>query len=233
MGDSSEKTKKHSKETDAPVVKKNHEDEATEAKRIEIKGDEEGDSIGKAGQKPSAEIYAEQEGESLKQELESVKQKAEEEHDRLLRIAAEFENYKKRMQRQEEEYRKYANEALIKELLTVVDNLERAVCCSGEGVKGEGEDACILEGVEMTLNEILKILKKFHVTEIQAIGKPFDPSLHMAIMQEDSEDFPENTVISEFQKGYMIHNRLLRPAMVVVSKREKSPKQGGEIKTGR
>jgi len=153
----------------------------------------------------------------LKAELDQVRQEAADEHDRLLRLSAEFENYKKRMDRQVEEFKKYANETLLKELLTVVDNLERAIS-STNGDKNVTSDACVIEGVEMTLNEILKLLKRFDVEPIEAKGKPFDPVYHEAMMQEETDEYPENTVINEFQKGYMIHDRLLRPAMVVVSK---------------
>ena len=155
--------------------------------------------------------------EQLKSELDQVRQAAADEHDRLLRLSAEFENYKKRMDRQVEEFKKYANESLLKELLTVVDNLERAIS-STDVDKGVTSEACVIEGVEMTLNEILKILKKFDVTPIEAKGKPFDPVYHEAMMQEETDEYPENTVINELQKGYLIHDRLLRPAMVVVSK---------------
>jgi molecular chaperone GrpE len=155
--------------------------------------------------------------EQLKAELEKVKNEAADEHDRLLRLSAEFENYKKRMDRQADEFKKYANESLLKELLTVVDNLERAISSTSADSRNENE-ACVVEGVEMTLNEILKILKKFDVRPIEAKGKPFDPVYHEAMMQEETDEYPENTVINELQKGYMIHDRLLRPAMVVVSK---------------
>jgi molecular chaperone GrpE len=154
---------------------------------------------------------------SIEDQLEAAKQEAVQERDRLLRLSAEFENYKKRMNRQMDEFRKYANETLLKDLLSVVDNLERALSTS---VKDAGEtiQGSLIEGVEMTLNEILKILTKFNVTPIESLKKPFDPVFHEAVMQEESDDQPENTVINEFQKGYMIHDRLLRPSMVVVSK---------------
>jgi molecular chaperone GrpE len=98
-----------------------------------------------------------------------------------------------------------------------VDNLERAIS-STNGDRSVEREACVVEGVEMTLNEILKILEKFHVQPIEAKGKPFDPTYHEAMMQEETDEYPENTVINELQRGYMIHERLLRPAMVVVSK---------------
>jgi molecular chaperone GrpE len=156
----------------------------------------------------------------LSDNLETLKQNVEKERDRFLRLSAEFENYKKRMTRQMDDFRKYANESLLKDLLTVVDNLERAIQTSEKEVT-ESTQVCVVEGVEMTLTEVLKILKKGHVTPVEAMGKAFDPAFHEAVMQEESEEHPENTVINEFQKGYLIHDRLLRPAMVVVSK-EKS-----------
>ncbi|HMA66818.1 MAG TPA: nucleotide exchange factor GrpE [Desulfosalsimonadaceae bacterium] len=155
--------------------------------------------------------------EKLKSELEQVRQEAKDEHDRLLRLSAEFENYKKRMNRQSDEFKKYANESLLKDLLTVVDNLERAIT-STDGDRGVEKEGCVVEGVEMTLNEILKILRNYHVEPIEAKGKPFDPVYHEAMMQEETDEHPENTVVNELQKGYMLHDRLLRPAMVVVSK---------------
>ncbi|MBS3756838.1 MAG: nucleotide exchange factor GrpE [Desulfobacterales bacterium] len=157
--------------------------------------------------------------EQLKTELSTAKAEAADTYDRLLRLSAEFENYKKRVQRQMEDHKKYANEDLIKDLLSVVDNLERALNAAGEKQKDE-TGACMAEGVEMTLNEIVKILKNHNVTPIEARGKPFDPTYHEAVMQEESDDYPENTVISEFQKGYMLHDRLIRPAMVTVAKQK-------------
>lgn len=148
-------------------------------------------------------------------ELESTQKEAKDNYDRLLRVSAEFENYKKRTTREQTEFRKYANEALIKDLLSAVDNLERAI----SSVTSESEEVTtFLKGVELTLQEILKILKRYNVSPIEAIGNPFDPCFHQAVMQTESTDYPANTVVEELQKGYLIFDRLLRPAMVVVSK---------------
>ena len=169
---------------------------------------------------PEAETGEEQEPptevDQLKKEVAEARAEAAETYDRLLRLSAEFENYKKRMQRQAEDHRKYANESIIKDLLSVVDNLERAVNASRQS--DSQADACMLEGLEMTLNEIRKVLKKYHVEPVEAVGQPFDPTYHEAVMQQPSEDYPDNTVIQEMQKGYMLHDRLIRPAMVVVAK---------------
>ncbi len=167
--------------------------------------------------------------ESVKQELETVRQEAADTYDRLLRMSADFENYKKRSLRDREEQKKFANESLIKDLLPVVDNLERALVAAKEQQASDSDHSgSMVEGVEMTLNEIVKILRDYNVTPIEAQGKPFDPTYHEAVMQEQSDQYPENTVINELQKGYMLHDRLIRPAMVVVSKG--SPNNTNETK---
>ena len=157
----------------------------------------------------------------LEERIETSEQELKDTYDRLLRVSAEFENFKKRATRESDEFRKYANEALVSALLPVVDNLERAVDSSKEGVS---DNDALLEGVSMTLTEILKVLERFHVKPVESLGEIFDPNFHQAMMQETSNAHPENTVLQEMQKGYLIHNRLLRPAMVVVSKKEETNK---------
>jgi len=149
----------------------------------------------------------------IEDELEAAKNDAKESYDRFIRLSAEFENYKKRLSRERDEFRKFANEALIKEILSVVDNLERAI----ESAENESENNCVVEGVDMTHKEILKVLEKFNTKPIKAFGETFDPNFHQAVMNEETDEYIENTVIRELQKGYMLHDRLLRPAMVVVS----------------
>jgi molecular chaperone GrpE len=151
----------------------------------------------------------------LSDKLEISIKEAKESYDRFLRVSAEFENYKKRSAREAEDFRKFANDALVKELLPVVDNLERALNSSKENTNSE---TGILEGVHITLNEILKVFEKFGVRSFDSVGKAFDPSFHQAVIQEETEDKNENIVLKELQKGYLMHNRLLRPSMVVVSK---------------
>jgi molecular chaperone GrpE len=151
----------------------------------------------------------------LENRCETAEQESKQNYERLLRVSADFENFKKRSFRETDDFRKYANELLLLELLTVVDNLERAI----QSTSSENNEAgCVIEGVEMTLKALLKIFERFSVKLIEAVGKPFDPNFHQAVMQEASDLYPENTIISEFQKGYMLHDRLLRPSMVVVSK---------------
>ena len=178
-----------------------------------------GDKASKNASAPAG-TEAEDPGDSLEKALETARKEAKENHDRYLRLYADFENYKKRTVREAEDYRKFANETLIKEMLTIVDNLERAVDSSNNHSE---DQTLIVEGVQMTLKAIWSILERFHVTPIDAMGKPFDPRFHQAFQQEESEDYPENTVLREFQKGYQLYDRLLRPSMVIVSKKKETP----------
>lgn len=156
----------------------------------------------------------------LEAKLESAQQEAQEAHDRFLRVSADFENYKKRLTREMEDFRKYANESLIKLLLPVVDNLERAL---DSVIDNKPADDPIAAGVQLTLTEILKIFEKFHVKPIESLEKPFDPGFHQAVMQEEADNHPDLTVLKELQKGYLMHGKLIRPSMVVVSKKKESP----------
>lgn len=151
----------------------------------------------------------------LDEKIESLEQEAKDSYDKFLRISAEFENYKKRSLREMEDFRKYANETLLKEFLSIVDNLERAI----QSASTENHSSnSIVQGVDLTLKEIFKIFERFGVTPIESLEKPFDPAFHQAVLQEETEEHPDNVVLRELQKGYMIKERLLRPAMVVVSK---------------
>jgi molecular chaperone GrpE len=156
----------------------------------------------------------------MEERVESLKKEAAENHDRMLRVAAEFENYKKRAAREMNDFRKFANENFVKAMLPVIDNLDRAIESSSDD---KNANTSVVEGVNMTLKEILKVFEEFSVKPFESLGKTFDPSLHQAVMQQEAETYPENTVLKELQKGYMIHDRLLRPAMVVVSKKKAEP----------
>jgi molecular chaperone GrpE len=152
---------------------------------------------------------------NLEAQLQVKTEESKENYDRLLRVSAEFENYKKRSAREMEEHRKFANQALIKEMLSVVDNLELAMNSTDSA---KAVDKGLLEGLKLTHQEILRVFEKFDVKPMNTKGQPFDPTFHEAVMQEETDDFAENAVVHELQKGYLIHERLLRPAMVVVAK---------------
>ena len=200
----------------------------SQKKKIKINIDAEEKEKNENGQKPAAEddqprnskteevnsADAENSLKEMEAKFEAKEEEAKETYDRLLRISADFENYKKRSSREMEDFKKYANQSLLKEMLSVVDNLELAINSSNEDKKA---DKNLIEGLNLTLNEILRVFEKFNVKPIEAQGQTFDPAYHEAVMREETDDYPENTVISEFQKGYLIHDRLLRPAMVVVA----------------
>jgi len=135
--------------------------------------------------------------------------------EKLLYQQADFENFKKLKAKEKQEVLRFGNETLIKELLPVIDNLERAIEHAGK----TEEAKAIAEGVALTLNGFLKVLEKFDVSRLDAKGEKFDPNLHEAVYQEESADVEPGTVIAEFQKGYMMDGRLLRPSMVSVAKR--------------
>jgi len=152
--------------------------------------------------------------ETLEAKLEAKEKEAQDNYDRFLRLSAEFENFKKRMEKEKTDAYKFGTENLIKELLPVLDNLERAID-HGEAKDPQG----LLEGVDMTLKGFLTTLEKIGVSPVDATGKEFDPNLHEAVMVQEDAHHPAGTVLTQLQKGYTLHNRLIRPAMVVVSKR--------------
>jgi molecular chaperone GrpE len=160
---------------------------------------------GKKGRKPRAL-------KKIKEKLKKKEAEAKEHYDRLLRVSAEFENFKKRSERQAADFRKFASEEVFKELLPIVDNLGRALDASEDS-----DCKVIIEGVNMTLKQLRLGFEKFGVVPIEALGNPFDPRFHEAVMKQESSTQPSNIVIEELQKGYMIKDRLLRPSMVVVS----------------
>jgi molecular chaperone GrpE len=160
----------------------------------------------------------------LRQTLAEKTKEAEENYARLLRLAADMENLKKRQERERAELLQFANENLVKELLPVVDNLERAL---DHGRMLSAPEA-LLEGIEMVHQGFLKALDRFGVTAHDSLGQQFDPAFHNAMMQEEAPDVPDGSVIKELQKGYLMHQRLLRPAMVVVARTTQNETTSGQ-----
>jgi molecular chaperone GrpE len=166
-------------------------------------------------------LHLEEERKEGKKEIEELKKKVEEKekevkehHDRLLRVAADFENYKKRMAREKEEWVKFGNEDLIKSILPFVDNLERAV---NHSEKTEDIQS-LVEGIKLTVQQLLQTLNRFGVSPVESLGKPFDPTMHEAMLVVETDQHEPNQVVEEFQKGYLLNDRLLRAATVSVSK---------------
>lgn len=134
-------------------------------------------------------------------------------NDKYLRLAAEFDNYKRLAQRDQREQIRFGNEHLLKELLPVVDNLERAIKAAQSSTSSDG----LVKGVDLTLKQLQSVLGKFGVQSIPTTGQPFDPSGHQAVASVPSTQVPDKHVVEEFQRGYRLHDRILRPAMVTVS----------------
>jgi len=145
------------------------------------------------------------------EQLEKLEKEKRELHDRLLRTAAEFENFKKRTKKETEEASTRGREQLLKELLPALDNLERALKHAPAGDP-------LTVGIQQTEKQLLQALEKFGVARFSSVGKPFDPSIHDAIQQVETAEHPPGSVAQEFASGYMIGQRLLRPAMVAVAK---------------
>jgi molecular chaperone GrpE len=151
----------------------------------------------------------------LKNEIEVASAEASTNWDLYLRERADLENARKRHQRDKEDALRFANDRLLKEMIPVLDNLERAVEHAGQD---NDNNQGLLEGVNMTINQFRKALEDFGVKPINAIGVDFDPNLHQAMGQVESAEQAPNTVVSEFQKGYLLHDRLLRPSLVMLAK---------------
>ncbi len=158
-------------------------------------------------------VEPEEEIRRLREALEAKTLEVEEHRDRHLRAAAEFDNARKRAAREREEYTRYANESLLRELLPVLDNFERAL----QAARGEPAAAAVTAGVELIQRELLRVLEKFGVTSFTSVGQPFDPERHEAIARVPAQNQPEGTVVDETARGYLLNGRVLRPAMVTVA----------------
>jgi molecular chaperone GrpE len=157
---------------------------------------------------------------ALREELGKKEEEVKEARDRYLRTMADFENFRKRAQKERVEQTQFANEKLIKEVLPVLDNIERAIAHSSEKDLGK-----ILEGLELIQKQLLTALGKFGVTPIESLHQPFDPAVHQSIGQVESDGEAgddEDRVASEAQKGYLLNDRVLRPSLVMISKKKTS-----------
>jgi len=166
----------------------------------------------------SEETVAQNPGKTVEEKLLAAEEEIAGFRDKMLRTAAEFDNYKKRMERDRLSALKYASESVLREILPVVDNLERALAQGVvASVDAQTNLASLLEGVQLTLKSLLAALEKFEVKPMNSIGQPFDPKIHEALVMEASDEVPASHVLSEFEKGYFYKDRLLRVAKVIVS----------------
>jgi len=158
------------------------------------------------------------EEDSVEKKLADALADAAEQKDHFLRVAAEFENYKKRMIREKSMALKYAGEPIFREVLATVDNLERAIAQSeADDIEAEQGFSSLLEGVQLILKSLVSTLEKFEVTPVTSVGEVFDPINHEALTMEPSDTVPANQILNEFEKGYQYKDRLLRAAKVIVS----------------
>jgi molecular chaperone GrpE len=171
---------------------------------VEVEAPEGGGPGGGGPKSPTAE---------LEEKLAAAEKEKKDNWDRYLRAAADLENTRKRQKRELDDARFETKNKVLKEMLPVVDNLERAI----EHAGGEGEKNPIVEGVQLVLRQFQTAFERLEVTAIEAMGQPFDPNLHEAISQQDS-DAPPGTIVQVLQRGYRAGDRLLRPALVVVAK---------------
>ena len=183
-----------------------------EGEKVEDRNEPDTRSVkkGKEDKVKRAEDLTKQE---LLKKLRETEEEAQRNYDLYMRAYAEMENIKKRGIKEREELRKYANESLIKEVLPVIDNLQKAISHAHNDENPSG----LAEGLKLTLDSLMKTLEKAGLQEVEAEGKPFDPNFHEAIYQQTDDKVPPGHVVTEFQRGYLLNGRLIRPAMVVVS----------------
>jgi molecular chaperone GrpE len=173
---------------------------------------------------PAAAGSTEDAAESLRAEVEAKAREAAEAQDRYLRALADFDNFRRRVQRERDEWRRQAQEELLREILPALDNFDRALAT---GAAGEA-DGGFRAGVELIHRDFLKALERVGVRPFSAVGEPFDPQRHEAVARVERGDVPDQTVVDEMQRGYLFHERVLRPARVVVAVEPPPPANPGE-----
>jgi len=163
----------------------------------------------------TAEDFENESEEPEEDSYEALEKEFNEMNERFLRVSSDFRNFKKRVEKEKKDIYSYANEKLICDLLPVMDNFERAVL-SAESENGTSEK--MLKGIEMVYKQLNDVLNANGIKKIDAVGKPFDPNYHHAVMMEESEEFEAETVIEVFQTGYSLNDKVIRPSMVKVAK---------------
>lgn len=185
---------------------------------MEQRPEERREELGETQERPpdlDQEQETDRETASLEKELDQTRQALQDYERRLLRLQADFDNFRKRMQKEQARWGEEAQLELVKSLLPVVDNLERALDQEG------GDPDSIRQGVEMIYRQLREVLGQYGVERIAARGQPFDPNFHEAVMTEETGEEPEGTVLEEFRTGYTMGSRLLRPCSVKVASRSR------------
>ena len=181
---------------------------------ISVEGKEKSTAASKEHEDESLSKSKKSAHKALKEDLEKKEEEIKSLNDTILRTHAEFENFKKRVTKEKSELLKYANEELAKEMLRTIDNLEMAL----DHAREDNQSESITEGIEIILKQLLQSLDRFGVKGFNAVGERFDPTRHEAVVQVESAEHEPDTVVAESQKGYFLRDRLLRPALVTVSK---------------
>lgn len=190
----------------------NEEKVRTEEKEI-FETDQTEDEIQAEAKEYAEDVVGEEANGQTEDETQEDKKEPEEDlNTKYLRLAADFQNFRRRSEKEKNDVYAYANEKIVVELLDVIDNFERAM-----EHKSEAEESKVMEGMAMVLKQLQDVLEKNHLEEIDALNKPFDPAYHHAVMQEQSESGESGTVLKVLQKGYMLNKKVIRPSMVVVA----------------
>lgn len=172
------------------------------------------DSLTVNEEQTEQEMTGEDELSLLLKDLETQKQKAEENYDKYLRAVAENENQRKRWLKEKEELTRFANLSFVRKLLPVMDDFDRAKAAIEQG----GDLSSIKKGVEMVEKRLVELVEHEGITSIPAVGEQFDPQKHEALTTEETDDYPDGTIIEEFQPGYIWNDRVVRPSLVKVAK---------------
>ena len=169
----------------------------------------------KTEKKKTSKKTEEEKIKELEKTIEQKDNEIKELNDKYLRLYAETENMQKRLEREKKDFLEYANESVLKDLLPIIDNIERAIEHSEKNSNIED----FIKGIELTLSSFLKVLEKYGVKPVDALHKPFDPNFHEAMQVQETDEYEPNTVVQQLQKGYTFKERLLRPSLVIVSKK--------------
>jgi molecular chaperone GrpE len=202
-------------------VKEQEVDRDPDEMDLEIKVEGESTEGSNSGEEAPADLESKfeetlSELESARSEVEEQRQKADRYLERLMRLQAEFENYRKRTQREREDFVKQASEGIVKQLIDVSENLERALTAARTEDDVEDREP-LVQGIEMTLQQLNEVLEREGLSRIDSVGKPFDPDYHEAVGTVESDDGEENLVVREIGRGYILNSKVIKPAKVQVS----------------
>jgi molecular chaperone GrpE len=176
-----------------------------------------GDIEPPSGQQQDEAASLKDSADKLQQEVEAVKQELSQMKDRYMRSVAEMENLRKRMDKEKNDLLRYGQEKLIQDLLPVLDSFDKALAATEGSAAAPSSTENVAEGIKLVFKQLSAALERHGLKVVEALDKPFDPNLHQALMRQEKHDIREDTVVQEYTRGYLLHDRLIRPAMVVVA----------------